>query len=67
MSAFPRDDNAELKLKKELLEIVREKKKDVDADNDAIIGVIIDLEDDIKRLEKDLNLNQNLANKKGGD
>ncbi len=51
---FRREAEIELEFKKELLDIVIEKEKDNQARAEAILSQKIDLENDIKRLEKDL-------------
>ena len=54
MSVFKRDDEAKLRLKKELLAMLEEKKKDTQAMMDALFEEILGVQSDIERLIKDL-------------
>ncbi len=54
MSMFKRDDEAKLRLKKEILAMLEEKKKDTQAVMDALCELIMDVQSDIERLVKEI-------------
>lgn len=59
MNLFPEDTIAEIEIKKEIIAMLEEKKKKLDAKTQFITVELMSLRDDIERLQKKMEKDEN--------